>query len=1401
MARHVTPRHKVVSSGRLTGSGRGQMTRKKVVGRPVHLDPSYSLYSTDSEDQVTTINKGLDRCTALLSDILQAEKSDPKMKSQTSKAAPSKKKTSLVKNEADRKRVGKKASATMRINKRPALVQKTILPSEAYAGLITQPHVHGMQQPPAAAVIGPDVKPGGTLGTQVECLQPHSFPLSSSHTSTGPQPSTVFNCRLTTSTPALSPHRPKSAHSQASRRGADGENYHFTQQFAAAAAAPSTQHRALSAAVSPTQYTASFSVAPSVQLSTVGQFRPSSPVINAPHACSGGQNSAPQSHSAPQICPSPPASARLPAPVPLPTHILVCGSSQDHQLSSGECASSSSEESGDCMSEEDELDRVDTMPVRDTSCQTSIDKHTGMLKHKSGSPEKTARKVMTVKYLLGELKALVANQDSEAVRLISEVEQSISLLPTMVGSTNIQAELALALQPLRSENVQLRRRLRILNQQLQERERAERWARPVDCNLELVSLQSLNLTLQTQLNERHKELENLQQENQKLRQAVEDRENELQQTKEQCELETSRIRTDVSEALAEMRNCQAKLEDCEREKTALNHSLQQKEAEITELQEIIRNLQKSPIPFHLAQTDVSSGSAPAAQLTKSALDQYENQQREPAVASRVTDSVKAYLQTLEDSEHSSPAHPEHGKLSPSSLGQLKRRQKSSPKSSDTVHMSLKNTTAGSVSQEVEKSETAFVPLRETARMQPVAVPQKVQGNGHGGLKYLGLAFNKLGISNGLPSLDDDHGADFLSRPDGVSLQLKQPSEAAVNSAEQSQSQHARRRLHMGETSQRKLANMGLSEEEELKNLVSEKSEETFMEVLSKLKDLLGRKSLGDQKDLEKCKQDLYYNRVLDYCSAALKFNPAKIQGSYSSMTQMADILSTCCVGLGSVRERDVFHRQFLPAVTDSILFLAQRIMNRAIRQDKGRTQMIRLFRNVFNSLSWLLRAHPHLILCVLDSKYYERVQMSDDDEVSAGILTMWYNLFRTNSAAVSEMATKALYTIMDDVVYKMSSSSNPVIGSAAVKILLLITEQKSPSVSLQLYKRYKGLDDMVQKDWRGKGFDAALKQLIHRLQAEDPEKHTQAQYSSEERVRAACVIQAAWRAHQTRCRLKKLPRAVSVLQRSFRERRRQKQAETEKRLAEEELRHQVHLRRQRAIRQFRQRQLHLMEILPAEHLARFLGELENRAALLIQRVWRGHRERRRFEQNRYRLRQHKAAVTLQRAILAFLKRRRSRRNLVAPWKSPKGLTESRRAELKRQIEDHISLHPSSVVSAEGTLALHEKAQSMLRQHLMTRASDRAQEQHRQALTAQINTDIELLLSAPSLKDLRKEDSGLFLSRSTPVAMRARQAHNALLQSTHLPWWKRLGDEFSSPESLSQQDYHVVEFESLYLGGR
>ncbi|KAI4831797.1 hypothetical protein KUCAC02_001319 [Chaenocephalus aceratus] len=74
-----TAKGKVVTSGRLTGGGRVQLSRRRTPSNPgaaVCTEPAYSLYSTDSEDQVTTLHRGLDRCAALLGGMLQAEKAE-----------------------------------------------------------------------------------------------------------------------------------------------------------------------------------------------------------------------------------------------------------------------------------------------------------------------------------------------------------------------------------------------------------------------------------------------------------------------------------------------------------------------------------------------------------------------------------------------------------------------------------------------------------------------------------------------------------------------------------------------------------------------------------------------------------------------------------------------------------------------------------------------------------------------------------------------------------------------------------------------------------------------------------------------------------------------------------------------------------------------------------------------------------------------------------------------------------------------------------------------------------------------------------------------------------------------------------------------------------------------------
>ncbi|XP_072303933.1 uncharacterized protein [Eucyclogobius newberryi] len=63
----ATVRSKMLTSGRLTGA---DGTRRSPRSRP---QPAYSLYSTDSENQVATLHKGLDRCAALLTDLLQCE--------------------------------------------------------------------------------------------------------------------------------------------------------------------------------------------------------------------------------------------------------------------------------------------------------------------------------------------------------------------------------------------------------------------------------------------------------------------------------------------------------------------------------------------------------------------------------------------------------------------------------------------------------------------------------------------------------------------------------------------------------------------------------------------------------------------------------------------------------------------------------------------------------------------------------------------------------------------------------------------------------------------------------------------------------------------------------------------------------------------------------------------------------------------------------------------------------------------------------------------------------------------------------------------------------------------------------------------------------------------------------
>ncbi|XP_067439190.1 IQ calmodulin-binding motif-containing protein 1 isoform X1 [Thunnus thynnus] len=542
--------------------------------------------------------------------------------------------------------------------------------------------------------------------------------------------------------------------------------------------------------------------------------------------------------------------------------------------------------------------------------------------------------------------------------------------------------------------------------------------------------------------------------------------------------------------------------------------------------------------------------------------------------------------------------------------------------------------------------------------------------------------------------------------------------------------------------------------------------------------------------LIRVKSQLYLSGVLRHCVRLLSLDPRRLRGNWSAAATLAQLTSSCCVGVDLDEPSEAFHRLFLPSVMDALLSLASQLMRRSES----------LFRKVMDSVGWLLRAHTQLTTQVLSSAHYEQIQMCDDVTVSLLCVQMWIQTCTSSSDFLSGLSDDSALLLLNEAVGQLAVSSEPAVGGASVRLILLMASQLELRLQ-RLLRSFRGLDSLLDKDWRGRGFDEDVDQLIALIQSGEST-------ACAERVQAACVIQAAWRSYQTRRRVKSLNRAVSTLQRRYRARRRQQQQQKEAQHWEEELKYQVCVRRQQARREFHQRQRQLLQLLPADQVQSYLQECERRAAVLIQSAWRGFRERRRYNNtHRHTLRrthtQQQAARTLQRAVRHFLQKQRAAKTPPTPafWIGQNGLTDSRRAELKRQVEEYIAVHPSSRTCREECERLHEEVQLLLLSELQRGEQQRREEQRTEALLAHTHTQLELLRDAPPLSVVTATDAESFLSPSGPVSARARDAHNAMLQASRLPWWRTLAD--TDPVDTSDSA-HLRELEAelggLYVGG-
>ncbi|XP_037335543.1 coiled-coil domain-containing protein 14 isoform X1 [Pungitius pungitius] len=499
-----TAKSKVVTSGRLTGAVRGQIYRRRGTPDPGPAacpKPAYSLYSTstESEEQVSSLHKGLDRCAALLTNILQVDKADPHMAATSGSPCSSLRKRTIKNTKKDHR------------GRQPGPGFKAHRPVRKPSTDPTQTSSHSPQ-----TILYP---PGTSIPPSQTSIPPCETSIHQPPTSIPPSQTSIPPCET-------SIHQP------------------------------------------PTSIPPSQTSIPPCETS-IHQPPTSIPPSQTPIPPCETSIRQPLTSIPPSQTSIPPCEASIdpsqPSIHPPQTSLHLPQTSTSHAY---------------CRVGWDR-EEAEFVPVRDISvqsCPKRSDMRLGLgqvdrvLLDTPGGRDckgETDEKVKTVHYLLGELKALIAGQGSVAERLLTHLEQTVTSPIMDAGSLNIWTDP----EPLafHNQNNLLRRRVRFLNQQLKQRERAESHQNQgMLCNPEVWTLQEELSTAQSQLQEVQDDLT-------ELRKALEETQSRLTDR----EAEKALIQT-------ELEATRSRLLDSERERSELASLAQQRLEDIGNLNRMLQ---------------------------------------------------------------------------------------------------------------------------------------------------------------------------------------------------------------------------------------------------------------------------------------------------------------------------------------------------------------------------------------------------------------------------------------------------------------------------------------------------------------------------------------------------------------------------------------------------------------------------------------------------------------------------------------------------------------------------------------------------------------------------------------------------------------------------------------------
>ncbi|KAG7267952.1 hypothetical protein CRUP_038082, partial [Coryphaenoides rupestris] len=221
---------------------------------------------------------------------------------------------------------------------------------------------------------------------------------------------------------------------------------------------------------------------------------------------------------------------------------------------------------------------------------------------------------------------------------------------------------------------------------------------------------------------------------------------------------------------------------------------------------------------------------------------------------------------------------------------------------------------------------------------------------------------------------------------------------------------------------------------ELKALVDSTAlppEDKMTSVLHKLQDAMARASVGPEQNLISLKRSLIDANILDFCLVAMRLEHVSIETeilmpeqitmeTWRTTVQLAQLLSSCCVGVEPDKNHKACYRHLLSSVMEGLLSLASRLMSQVAK----RTECLSLFRAVIDSVGWLLGAYNCLTPQVLSSLYYEMMQVCDDVVISLVCISLWRQICSTSRDFLSGLSDDTVLLLINDVVGQLAVSTD-----------------------------------------------------------------------------------------------------------------------------------------------------------------------------------------------------------------------------------------------------------------------------------------------------------------------------------------------------------------------------------------